>query len=409
MKVTIVTAYFSPEVTPITHLYADLAADLAGYGAEVTVVTGQPNRGLDPETWKAYLDRKKELTPQGYQVIRVGGSRREGEGLLRRGWCLFRQTFDLYRAAKDVETDVYLLGSMPPMLGLVGARLHHKARTTFILQDIFPDTILLMGKFSPGHPLIRLARLMEKRTYEKNDRFITLSGDMKQTLLSRGVEDGRITVIPNWADADHIRPVLRHDNPLFDQLGLSRDGFYVLYAGTLGILQNPDLLLDAAKRLSHKPEIRFLILGGGALAPHVQQRVREEGLSNVQLFPMQPVERVAQVYSLGNIVVTPLKKGVTACAMPSKTWSAMAAGAPVIATADPGSEWERVIRTAGGICVPPEDSAALADAVEKAYADRETLPQMGVSSRAYVAKALSRGAATRAYYQVLQQGEKKHV
>ena len=413
MKVTLVTAYFQPEISPITHLYADLAADLAHYGAEVTVVTGQPDRGLDEETWRAYLDRREETTPEGYRILRVGGKGREGHKLLRRGWRLLTQTGVLERAARRTGADVYLLGSMPPMLGNVGARLAkgQKARTVYILQDIFPDTLVRMGRFREKHPVIRLARAMEKRAYAGNSHFVTLSGDMKKNLVAKGVAPEKITVIPNWADTDEVHPLDREANKLFEELGLDRSAFYALYAGVLGKLQDPDVLLDAAKLLLPEKGITLLILGGGAMEQHVRRRMESEHLVNVKLLPLQPPERVSEVYSLGNVALVPLRKGVTQCAMPSKTWTAMAAGVPVIAGAEPGSDWAEVIgRSGGGTCVPPEDGQALAEAIRAAYAARETLPETGRWGRAYLEKEWTRAKATEAYYHVCTgEGEQEHV
>ena len=64
------------------------------------------------------------------------------------------------------------------------------------------------------------------------------------------MDPDRIDVIPNWTDTERIRPVARADNPLFAELGLDPGGFYVVYAGALGILQNPEIIGSAASLLS---------------------------------------------------------------------------------------------------------------------------------------------------------------
>ncbi len=402
MKITIVTAYFRPEISPVTHLYADLAADLAAYGADVTVVTGPAVRGLDEETRAAYRTRTDERAPEGYRILRTGGGR-EGTNFLLRGLRLLFCAWALYRTAKRVPTDAYLLGSMPPFLGLIGARLNQRARTVYVLQDIFPDSMLLMGRFSESHPVVRLCRRMERVSYAGNTRFITISEDMAETLGQRGVARARITVVPNWADCAAVRPVARADNPLFDELELKRDAFIVLYAGTLGALQCPDVLLDAAKLLDGRGEVLFVLLGGGGLYAHIERRIAAERLGNVRLFPLQPPERAGEVYSIGDVAVVPLAAGVTRVAMPSKTWTAMAAARPLLITADSGSAWARAVKEAGcGYCAAPGDAQSLAGAVETAYRNRARLPEMGALSRAYAQARLDRKAATRQYYETLQ-------
>lgn len=403
LHVALVTAYFAPEISPITHLYADLAEDLSRYGARVSVVTNLPCRGLSEEERKAYLDRADETAPEGYRVLRVGRKTREKKNFLLRGLRFLSNTRALYRAAKALKADVYLLGSMPPFLGLVGARLSRRARTVYVLQDIFPDSLVAMGKFTEWHPVVRLSRRMEQRVYRRNSLFVTLSEDMKRTLVARGIEPHRIAVIPNWADTEAIRPVLREENALFEELGLPRTCFYAVYAGTLGILQEPDIILDAAKLLKEQLDIRILIFGDGALLEHVKNRVEREQIANVLLFPLYPAHRVAEVYSLGDAALVPLMKGATRFAMPSKTWSALAAGRPVIVCADAGSEWARSIeRESYGVCVTPGEPQEMADAILRLHASTVPLEELGARARCYACEHASRAAATRAYYDWIQ-------
>ena len=403
LHIALVSAYFAPEITPITHLYANLAEDLCRYGARVTVVTNLPSRGLREEERKAYHDRAEETAPEGYRILRVGLKTREKQNFLLRGFRFLSNTNALYRAAKAVQADVYLLGSMPPFLGLVGASLNHHARTVYILQDIFPDSMVAMGKFTEWHPIVRLSRRMEQRIYRKNTSFVTLSEDMKRTLVARGIDPKKIVVIPNWADTDAIRPIAREENTLFEELGLSRDCFYAVYAGTLGILQEPDVMLDAAKLLREERDIRIVIFGDGALLEHVKARIAHEQINNILLFPLLPSERVAEVYSLGDAALVPLKKGVTRFAMPSKTWSALAAGRPVIVCVDAGSEWARSIEHESyGVCVTPGEPQEMADAILRLHASTVPLEELGARARCYACEHASRAAATRAYYAWLQ-------
>ncbi len=399
LRVTLVSAYFAPEITPITHLYADLAEDLCRYGACVTVVTNLANRGLDEKTREAYLQKTDETVAEGYRVLRVGTKSREGTNFFRRGLHFLVNTRALLKAARKTKADVYLLGSMPPFLGLVGAKLSRKARTVYILQDIFPDSMVAMGKFTEWHPVVRASRRMEQHTYKKNSAFVTLSEDMKRTLTARGIPEKKIAVIPNWADTEAVKPISREDNPLFDELKLPRDHFYAVYAGTLGVLQEPDTLLDAAKLLKPKKDIRVIIFGGGALYEHVHTRIENEKISNVLLYPLLPEERVAEVYSLGDAALVPLKAGTTRFAMPSKTWTALAAGRPVIVCVDAGSEWARSIeRESYGICVHPGEPREMADAILRLHACALPLNELGERARSYVCEHASRESATRAYY-----------
>ena len=326
-----------------------------------------------------------------------------GANLAARALRAWLNTRAIYRAARKLKADVYLLCSMPPYLGLVGARLSRRARTVYILQDIFPDSMVAAGKYTEWHPFVRLCRRIEQHIYRRNSTFITLSEEMKRTLIARGIEPHRIAVIPNWADTESIRPISREQNALFDELSLPREGFYAVYAGTLGFLQEPDVILDAAKLLLGEKDVRIVVFGDGALLEHVKNRIEREQIENVLLFPLLPAERTAEVYSIADAALVPLKKGVTRIAVPSETWLALAAGRPVIVCAEAGSEWARSIeRESYGICITPGEPREMADAILRLHASTVPLGELGARARGYACKHASRAQATKAYYDWLR-------
>lgn len=399
LHIALISTHFAPEVTPITHLYADLAEDFCRFGARVSVVTKLPGHELSEEERAAFYQRRDEIAPEGYRIQRVGKKARRGANILERALRACQNTIAIYRAAKKLRADVYLLCSMPAYLGLVGARLNRHSRTIYILQEIFPDNLVAAGKYTEWHPFMRFCRRMEQHIYRRNSAFITLSEEMKRTLVARGVESGKITVIPNWADTELIQPVPREENTLFDELNLPRELFYAIYAGTLGFLQEPDVILDAAKLLKGEQDIRILIFGDGALREHVENRIDREQIENVLLFPLRSAAQTAKIYSLGDIALVPLKKGMTRIAVPSETWLALAAGKPVIVCAEAGSEWARSIEHESyGVCIRPGEPQEMADAILRLHASTVSLGELGARARNYACEHASRVQSTCAYY-----------
>ena len=401
MKIVFLTLYYAPEVSSVTHLFSDLAEDLACAGHSGEVVCARPNRGLSEEQKRAYRGIDEETPRLGLTIHRTGRYTGEKGGLVRRGIKFLGDAYALYRKALSLEGDVYLINSMPPYLGLAGAFLHRRGKKTcYILQDLFPDSVIAMGKLPPTGFLTALCRRMERVSLHGNDLLVTVSGDMKKTLLEKGVAEKRIRVIPNWADAAPVSgealAALRRE------LGLGEGGFLAVYAGALGILQTPEVLLDAAKLLALDcPDAMLLLFGSGGLEGVLRERIERERIGNVRLFPIRPVTEAGLVYALGDVCLVPLKGGAERIAMPSKTWSAMAAGRPVIAAAAEGSEFYARVRAAGGFCFEPENAASLAAAVRTAYAARESLPGLGEKARAYVAEHVSRSTSTKLYERAL--------
>ena len=401
MKIVFLTQYYAPEVSSVTHLFSDLAEDLVRMGHSVEVVCARPNRGLSEEQKRAYRYVDEETPFPGLTIRRTGRYSGERGGLVRRGIKFLGDAFALYAKARSVESDVVLVNSMPPYLGLAGALLHRRGRKTcYLLQDLFPDSVIAMGKLPSRGPLTALCRRMESISLRGNDLLVTISGDMKATLLEKGVPEERIRVIPNWADVRHVSEedaaALRH------KLGIADGTFCAVYAGALGILQTPEVLLDAAKLLGKDcPDAMLAIFGSGGLESVLRERIERERIGNVRLFPIRPVTEADLVYALGDVCLVPLKRGVERIAMPSKTWTAMAAGRPVIAAAPEGSELFERVRASGGFCFEPEDAASLAAAIRSAHDGRDSLPARGEKARAYVREHVSRAASTRLYGQAL--------
>ena len=399
LHIALISTHFAPEVTPITHLYADLAEDFSRFGARVSVVTKLPGHELSEEERAAFYHRRDEIAPEGYRIQRVGRKARRGANIVERALRACQNTIAIYRTAKKLKADVYILSSIPAYLGLVGSRLNRRAKTIYLMQEIFPDNLVAAGTYTEWHPFVRFCRRMEQHIYRHNSAFITLSEEMKRTLIARGIEQEKITVIPNWADTETIQPIPRESNLLFDELNLPREGFYAVYAGTLGFLQEPDVILDAAKLLKSEKDIRILVFGDGALRQHVENRIEREQIENVQLFPLLTADRTAELYSIADVALVPLKKGMTRIAVPSETWLALAAGRPVIVCAEAGSEWARSIEHESyGVCITPGEPQEMADAIIRLHASTVPLSELGARARNYVCEHASREQATRAYY-----------
>ena len=104
--------------------------------------------------------------------------------------------------------------------------------------------------------------------------------------------------------------------------------------------------------------------------------------SNLVVVDYQPRERVSEVLATADLHLVPLSTGLGVSSVPSKTYSILAAGRPVVASIDEGSEVARVVSEAGaGLVVPPDDLDALVTAIEDLVADPIALAGMGEAGR----------------------------
>ena len=401
MKITVLAGYFEPEQSADTHLNADIANGLAAKGHDVTVVVPFPTRGVSKERQQEIF--KTPNSSEKYSLIRVGKPETYSQGFVLKALRLIGKTCQIYQAARKIDTDVYFVVSTPPFLGYAAARLAKKNKVVYKLQDVFPDSLMHSKNIGERNLLIKLLRKFEHKVYDRVSRIIAISDDVKSTVLSRGVSEEKVNVIYDWIDAEKCIPIPKTDNFLYDRFELDRSAFYVGYAGNIGLVQNVDTIVDAANILKKScPEIVFLIIGDGACLDAVQKKAKELGTDNVRFFPMQPAENVPYVYSLSDIGLVSLKKGVSKCALPSKTWSVMACGRPVICEIDSDCCLCRIVENNNcGYSVEPCDSALIAAKIEELYHNRELVSSLGANARNYIENNLTNAMAIERYDCVL--------
>ena len=185
--------------------------------------------------------------------------------------------------------------------------------------------------------------------------------------MAKGVPANKIEVVYNWIDADKVKPIERTRNMLFEEYGIERNNFVVVYAGNFGISQGVKVIIDAAALLKDDEDIKFVLFGGGTEYEKIKGYAKSFGLKNIIINPLLSNDRVSEVYSLGDVGLITCKKGFGACSFPSKTWSIMACNSYIIASYDINSELADIIAKSNcGQVVEPENADKLAKAIFQA-------------------------------------------
>ena len=369
MTILFLDAYFEPENTSYTHLESDLLDCLTKAGHKIQIVCPTPTRGVTDEIRHEYKAKKIESRKNGISVCRFSAPA-EGKNPFVRAfryfWCNFR-TLRLGKKCKD--TDIVFSNSTPPTQGFIAAKVARKLNVPFVynLQDIFPDSLVNAGMTKKGSLLYKIGRKIENYTYKNADKIIVIGESFKENIMEKGVPEEKIEVIHNWIDTEKVKPVNRKDNALFDELGIDREKFTVVYAGNFGAQKGTEVIIRAAEILKTESDIHFILFGGGGEFEKTKAEIKRKNLTNVTINSLLPSERVPEVYSMGNIALITCKAGVGKAAIPSKTWSIMACNTPIIASFDTDSELANVLaKSVSGVCITPEDGRALADTILKA-------------------------------------------
>jgi colanic acid biosynthesis glycosyl transferase WcaI len=409
MKILLLTAYFPPDTGSAAHLFYELGRAFVERGHGVTVLTGMPGyHALGPlEKYKGKKRIKEDM--EGMEVVRVAMPQLPRHLMVGRALWQFGGAWALFLAGLGLpKADAAIVYSPPLPLGLTAWGLKKLQGLPFILnvQDLFPQSIIDLGLLR-NRWLIRFFEGMERFVYRRAN-IITVHSEGNREHVMRKLDEGqaeKVKVIPNWVDVHFIQPGPRM-NWFREAHGLG-DAFVVSFAGVLGYSQDLDVVLDAARILEDggwRSEILFLIVGDGVERPRLEAKARQMGLNNVRFLPMQPREKYPAVLHASDIGLATLHAEVRTPVVPSKILSIMAAGRPVVAAMNLDGDGPRLIAEARcGLCVPPEDPRALAEAILQLYHDASLREELGRNGRRYVEKYLSLEACVERYEQLLRQ------
>ncbi len=403
MRILRLPIYFLPEQTSASVLISDMWEGFEQNGIISEEFAPMPSRGVDSETRKKYKKIKyEELYNGAVRIHRFNMFREEKNSLQRALRYFFIHVVHYFKACKQKDIDAIFSSSTPPTQGMLCALVKKKLKKPFIynLQDIFPDSLVTTGLTQKDSLLWKIGRKIEDYTYKNADKIIVISDSFKENIMAKGVPEEKIEVISNWIDTDSVMPVSKEDNKLYDEYGIDRNKFIVVYAGNFGAAQGAEVVLEAAEALRDNENIHFVIFGGGANFENAKKTVQEKELVNVSIDGLLPSNRISEVYSLGDVCLITCKKGVGNSGMPSKTWSIMACNTPIIASFDTDSELADIIKKSGaGICVEPEDAEQLKEAILQAYQNKDL---QNCNARDFVEKYASKKVCVPKYVKILE-------
>lgn len=397
MRLLFLNRSYYPDVEATGQLLTELCSDLAAMH-DVRVIAGQPNFVQTATRW-AFVSVERHL---GVEILRVRNIRFTKASLVGRALGLISYLLIAFWAGlTSSRPQTIIVETDPPFLGLLGAILKwwHRCPFIYYLQDLYPEVGLAMGKLRPG-TLTALLRWATQVGLRRADQIIVLGEDMRRKVLDRGILPARITIIPNWADTAHVRPQ-REGNRLRAQWEAA-GRFVVAYSGNIGLSQNLEQVLVAARQLQGDP-VAFLLIGEGAHKASLQARARDWGLTNVTFLPYQPKERLGESLSAADVHLVPLQKGLAGTIVPSKLYGILAAGVAYIAAVEPDSEVAYVTeRHRTGLLIPPDSPEELAKAIRWSLAHREELLMMGRRGRVLAESEFDRRHSVARFQRVLE-------
>jgi colanic acid biosynthesis glycosyl transferase WcaI len=383
-RILVLNQYYWPGVEATAQLLAQLCEALAR-DYDVTVVTGHLHGHQLPD----------EEERNGVRIVRVRSTTYERSQLHHRAANYGSYLGESIRAAlRGERPDLVLCMTDPPVVGDIGLVVARRFDVPLLVisQDVFPEIAERVKRLE--HPLVLGAlRKLVGLYLRRADRVVAIGETMKLRLVHKGAREGRIEVIPNWVDTTEIQPHPRR-NAWSAARGLDEE-LVVMHSGNIGHAQDLDTLVRAATFLRDLDRLRIMVIGFGARHGELTRLAqRLEVTRTVHFLDYQPREQLPLSLATGDLHYVGLARGLSGFVVPSRLYGVLAAGRPVLVSADADSEIVRIVEEVGcGIVVPAGRPELVASVIRDVAEGRLSLIGMGDLGRAWVEREADREVA----------------
>ncbi|GLX20490.1 glycosyltransferase WbuB [Streptomyces lavendulae subsp. lavendulae] len=386
-RLLLVSTNYAPEHAGIGPYATQIAEHWASTGHDAHVLAGMPHYpawSVEPE-YRGALRRTEKRA--GVTVHRRAHTVPSRQTALRR--ALFEGSILLHGAAAPprMPRPDLVMAQMPSLAGgVTAARLAARWKVPFVpvVQDLMGAAAAQSG-ISGGDRAAAFAARAEAYALKR----ATLVGVIHETFVDRvvamGVDPAKIRLVPNWS---HVAKPTKPRGETRHHLGWAPDQTVVLHSGNMGLKQGLEVLVGAARL---DPEVRFVLMGDGSQRAALASMAAD--VPNLDIIPPAADNGFPDVLAAADVLAVTQHAAVLDMSVPSKLTSYFQAGRPVVASvAAQGGTAQEVRRSGAGVLVPPEDPAALLEAVRSLAGDPEGADALGAAGPVHVAAHLSREA-----------------
>jgi glycosyltransferase involved in cell wall biosynthesis len=355
-KVVVVSQHYPPDPSTTAAIMAEISEHLAARHP-VLVLSGTPGSATG------------DAAPNRPTVVEIRNRIAAKAALVRRAVAELAFTTRAFAMVlQDAQRgDVVLTVTAPFMLpyAIAFAAWLKSAKSALIMHDLYPDVLVMAGLIGKRSLVSSAIRGANALMFRMLDAVITIGRDTERLLLRyRGVTPRKIHFIPNWATlAPAVRPIAA-DNPYRRN---SPAPFVVGLSGNLGFTHDPVVVFEAARLLSHEPDIHFLLSGWGVGYERLKQLQSDARLANVTLVDRVADSGLEAFLAAADAWIIPYRNNVAGVSVPSRFYNLLAVGRPVILVSEPDAEAAMTVRENNlGWVVRPGMADELAAAIRNA-------------------------------------------
>ena len=366
MKILVVCQYYHPEPVRIT----DICEELVRRGNQVTVLTDIPNYPMG-NIYKGYeKGNNRTETINGVKVCRCFTIPRKTNAVMR---LLNYHSFSFFSKKfvkkLDDDFDVVLVNQLSPVMMANAAIKYKKKYNKKVIMyclDIWPES-LCAGGIKKNSLIYKVYYNISKKIYKNMDKILVTSKSFIKYLKdSFDIDDNKMEYLPQYAESIFdVKECRKEPNNNID----------LLFAGNIGKAQSLDTIIDAANLLKDYKKLFFHIVGDGQELKRLKNKVKELKLKNVIFYGRKPLDEMPKYYKMADaMLVTLCGDSLISSTLPGKVQTYMAAGKPIIASAN-GETMDVIKEAKCGFCSKADDSEELANNIKKFinYKDKEKL------------------------------------
>lgn len=396
MRVLFLTAEGFDTPNSINHLVTSLCEDILKAGHELHVVSSHKT-GIYQDVPDALLKYPKLTTDVIYRkpidknrfVFRYVDE-------IRFAFRAFRQ----WRKQKRQVDVIVLQSNSNAVFHAMLLRFVLRVPIVLNMYDVFPGHAYDIGVIK-SKVVFKALLLLQKILYSQCATIVAMSSDMKDKLIADGVPPDKTVVINNWFDDEIFQVIPRDQNRFFAKYDLPVDKFYVQFAGLLGYVFDYEMFVDTANLLKDETEIVFLLIGDGNQREKVEAYIKSSVATNIRVFPWQPLELIADVYSACDVGIIPLKEGVIGNGFPSKACQLMASSRVVLNVMEKSDYSDMFEEYDMGVSVSSGRPADVAECIRMLYRDISLRKRMGENAQQYSRQHFARSTNTRLFIELL--------
>ncbi|MCI3922706.1 glycosyltransferase family 4 protein [Paenibacillus sp. TRM 82003] len=405
--------FFYPEYVSSATLPFDTASALSEAGFSVGALVGYPK-----EYNNAQEAPLKEIH-NNIEIKRVKYVQLKRTNILGRlinyfsFACFIALHFFEFRKYKSV-----IVYSNPPILPLIAsfANTCFGTKVIFVSYDVYPEMAYATKSFSERSLLGKVMRFVNTRVFHKVNKVVALSNEMKSFLLKNrpNLSEERVEVIPNWyEDKNELNNITEEPNGVLFRSIKERAKLTVSYFGNMGICQDLGTIVNAIRELKGNQEVQFVFAGHGNKLEQLKNIVTDENLRNVTVFDFLHGKDFQEALRISDCFIVSLADGLTGLAVPSKTYSYMMAGKPILAIIGDDSDIAKDLHTNNaGFALKVGEHWKLVSAINGLLNDEHKRLEMGKNCRNIFLRKYTKQHCTDQYVKLIERvlmEEKQYV